>query len=309
MDERVAAAREADFGRGDPGWPQFDLARACLADAEELAAKGGAPGSRIVLYRAATALLLAAHRSRAGLETGGEPSADDDWASLAALPSVANELGELSEGQRRSVEAALGASRDVTYLLQLSEQEYRRATDALGHFAHQLHRGLGADVHRNRRALLTRWMRLGLASLFVAAGVWGIVAVLTAPPNLALHRPVVVVTPEPTHGRDPSRVVDGDRKNLGFHSINAANQTLTIDLGSVHRVSKVVVYNRADCCQERAIPLKLELSEDAKRFWQVASRTEPFNVWRARFGAVNARYVRLTDLKTDAFHLSEVEVY
>jgi hypothetical protein len=309
MDERVAVARELGFDRSDPGWRRFDLARACLADAEELAAKGGGLGSRVVLYRAATALLLGAYGSRAGPQIGTEPAAADYWASLAAIPGVASELGELSDGQRRAIQEALDACRGEAYLAQLSEEESGRIADALSQFARKLHHGLAVDANRLRRELLTRWMRLGLASLCVIAGVWSIVRVLTASPNLALHRPVLVVKPEPTHGGDPSRVVDGDRKNLGFHTINAANQSLTIDLGSVHRVSKVIVYNRADCCQERAVPLRLELGEDATRFWQVATRTELFDVWRPKFRPVNARYVRLTDLKADAFHLSEVEVY
>jgi hypothetical protein len=71
----------------------------------------------------------------------------------------------------------------------------------------------------------------------------------------------------------------------------------------------VVVYNRADCCQERAVPLKIEISPDNRQFRQVAERKQQFEKWKADFPPSNARYVRLTDLNAAAFHLSEVEVY
>jgi F5/8 type C domain. len=117
------------------------------------------------------------------------------------------------------------------------------------------------------------------------------------------------VTPHREHGRDPSLLVDGDLTNLGFHTIEAPNQNVTIDLGRVQRISRVVVYNRADCCQERAVPLKIEVSGDDGQFRQVAERKEHFEKWKADFPPTNARYVRLTDLAAAAFHLSEVEVY
>ena len=64
--------------------------------------------------------------------------------------------------------------------------------------------------------------------------------------------------------------MDGDLTNLGFHTIEAPNQNVTIDLGKVRRIFRVVVYNRADCCQQRAVPLKIEVSQDNKKFRQVA---------------------------------------
>ena len=84
---------------------------------------------------------------------------------------------------------------------------------------------------------------------------------------------------------------------------------MTIDLGKVQRISRVVVYNRADCCQERAVPLKIEVSKDGGQYRQVAERKEQFEKWKADFPPTDARYVRLTHLSAMAFHLSEVEVY
>ncbi len=312
MDERVAMARQRAFGRGAPGRRQFDMASAWMVDGEELAARGRGLGSGFVLYRAATALFVAAHRSRAGLEPVATTTADEYWASLLAVRAVATELGKLSDGRRRSLREMLGGSLDENHLVQLSEEETREATDALGQFARQLHRGLASDVDRLRRTMLLRWLRIGLASSVVAAGVWGI-AVLAGPPapgtNLALHRRVTTSSAFPNEPAKGAQLVDGNRTNIGFHTNKGANQFVIIDLGSVERVSRVDVYNRVDCCKERAVPLRIDVSRDQKDYRQVAMRDDPFEVWQANFPPTKARYVRLTDLKNDYFHLMEVEVY
>jgi len=42
----------------------------------------------------------------------------------------------------------------------------------------------------------------------------------------------------------------------------------------------------------------------------VAERDEPFGLtWTADFPSTKARYIRLTNLNTTYFHLTEVEVY
>jgi hypothetical protein len=84
---------------------------------------------------------------------------------------------------------------------------------------------------------------------------------------------------------------------------------VTIDLGRAQRISRVVVYNRVDCCKERAVPMKIEVSKDGVQFRQVAERKEQFEKWKADFPSTDARYVRLIHLSAFAFHLSEVEVY
>ena len=128
--------------------------------------------------------------------------------------------------------------------------------------------------------------------------------------NLALHRPVVMSSVYAGDvGHDPSLLVDGDTSNLGFHTDRGGHQYVTIDLGTVQSVHKVVVYNRADCCADKAVPLRIEVSKDGKAFQRVAMRKTTFDVWKATFSAVDARYVRLTSLRGDYFHLAEVQVF
>jgi hypothetical protein len=157
-----------------------------------------------------------------------------------------------------------------------------------------------------------RWLRIGVAAAVLATLVtYGVVGSgALEEHNLALHRPVVMSSVyRGDVGHDSSLLVDGDPTNLGFHTDRGGHQHVTIDLGTVQSVSKVIVYNRTDCCGGKAVPLRVEVSQDGKAYQQVAMREKNFKVWKATFSAVQARYVRLTSLRGDYFHLAEVEVY
>ena len=43
-----------------------------------------------------------------------------------------------------------------------------------------------------------------------------------------------------------------------------------------------MVYNRADGFEERAVPLKIEVSKDNVKWTQIAERKETFDKWTAR---------------------------
>ena len=68
------------------------------------------------------------------------------------------------------------------------------------------------------------------------------------------------------------------------------------------------VKNRGDCCGERAVPLVVEVSDDRKRFREVARRGEDFQFWSAEFEPVTARYVRLRSPVSTTLHLRQVSV-
>jgi hypothetical protein len=308
MDERLASARKQGYSTGQPGWEEFDLGRAALADAAQLGESGEGQGSALLLYRGATLLLTRAQVARAGV--GLEPTASNEvcWSRLDDLPVGKAQLAEMTEEQRTLVTGSLSGQGEA-YLAQLTKEKRLQAARAMSKLAQGLGDPLEADAKRVGRVLITRWARIGVATLLVGIASWVMVDKITDKPNLALHRPVTVVTPHPVHARDPSGVVDGDLTNLGFHTIEAPNQSITIDLGAVHSISKVILYNRPDCCQERAYPVKVEVSVDGQQFQLVAERNEPYERWKAKFPSVQARYVKLTDLKNTAFHLSEVEVY
>jgi hypothetical protein len=307
MDERLAQARHAGFVPGQPGWDFFVFGRSGLSYAGQLGESTGGQISALLLYRDACALFMRAQLARAGIDPSGIAH-QECWRRLVALPMGASLDAGLTPAQRQLVTGALSAQGEG-FLAEQPEDQRPEAMRTLTALAHGLGHSLESDAKRTRRVLRSRWLRISVTSLLVLTACWKVMAKLADSPNLALHRPVTVVTQHSLFGRDTSLLVDGDHTNLGFHTLEGPNQTATIDLGGVHRVSRVVVYNRSDCCQERAVPLRIEVSEDGKSFRAVADRTQTFDRWIAKFSSTRARYVRLTYLGKTAFHLSEVEVY
>jgi hypothetical protein len=308
MDERMAVAVRDGYAPGQPGWEEYELARAARTDASQLGESGEGEGSALLLNRAAVTLMIGAHLARAGSAPGPGATSEQYAARLGELPLGAALLGAMTEEQRALVTSTLGNQGDFL-LAKLSGAKRSLAARAMASLAKGLGDPLERDVRRVGAVLLMRWLKIAVTAAVVIGGLALLISKATARPNLALHRPVTVVTPHSVYGRDPGLLVDGDRTNLGFHTIEAANQNVTIDLGSVQTISRVVVYNRADCCQERAVPLRIEVGDDTQHLRQVGERTEQFEQWKLDFPPTNARYVRLTDLSAKAFHLSEVEVY
>jgi hypothetical protein len=93
-----------------------------------------------------------------------------------------------------------------------------------------------------------------------------------------------------------------------FHTKQEAEPWLEIDLGEKRTFSSVRVLNREDCCQERAVPLVIEVSDDGKEWLEVKKRTKEFVSWRTKFEPVNARLVRLRAPKKTSLHLRRVMV-
>ena len=147
----------------------------------------------------------------------------------------------------------------------------------------------------------------------------GLVALL--PPsqvsNLALNKPASQSsTSAYSHANDAQGGVDGVKNGgYGFHTENEAKPWWQVDLGSPMSLSEVRVYNRMDCCQERARTLLVMLSDNGR---------DCITVYRhdgSVFGGVpngrplvvalngrQARYLRLQLDDTNWLHLDEVEV-
>jgi len=311
MDERVARARERRYGRGRPGWEEFQFGRAVLHDATLLSEPADGRTAALVLYRSAAAQLVRAQVARAGIDLEPTAAIDQCWARLAGHASVASVVADTTEEERSLINLVFSPQGEAS-LARLPRERRARAARALSKLARGLAAPIEAEVRRLRSLLLLRWARIGVAALALLLVVWRLTAGFRGPPpgpNLALHRWVIGSSSFKIEPTNPAQLVDGARTNLGFHSEKGPNQYVIIDLGSVRRISRVDVYNRSNCCQERAIPLRIEVSLDQMTYWQVALRNEPFEVWKAKFPATQARYIRLTDLKNDYFHLSEVEVY
>jgi hypothetical protein len=302
---RLSAATRAAYTPLDEGYRYFELALLALQDAQQLGSSRAGEGSALLLYRNAIRLLVRASLLRQGDLT----SLDAPW------PMVSSRVGALASWHG-ATQGAEWAERGVvsedgeTYFAALSVPQRVGALAGLRALAEQLAAPLAKAAFEPRRVRWLRRIRVALALLpLVSLLAWGASAAMKRP-NLALHRPVRVTDRDPTWGPDPQQVVDGDRLNLGFHTTFRPNTMLVIDLGTVQPLKRVDVYNRAECCQDRAAPLTLQLSYDGSTYQTVARRTTIFAEWSVALPtATKARFVRLVHESDNYFHLAEVEVY
>ncbi len=99
-----------------------------------------------------------------------------------------------------------------------------------------------------------------------------------------------------------------------FHTGEESHPEATIELGSPGTLSGIVLINRADLAQ-RAVPLKVSVSMDGKKWDQVFRSEKAESVWRVDLGAINplARYVKVEgdypEGRKDFLHLHGVFVY
>jgi hypothetical protein len=103
-----------------------------------------------------------------------------------------------------------------------------------------------------------------------------------------------------------TRNCGGGRTAVFFHTLAEANPWWQVDLEASVPVGYIKILNREDCCGDRALPLRVEVSQDGLTWRRVAQRTKNFTEWEAQWPQVNARYVRLRVLRTSALHLEHV---
>jgi hypothetical protein len=96
--------------------------------------------------------------------------------------------------------------------------------------------------------------------------------------------------------------------DLVVHTDEQRDPWVVVDLLATRTIRQVVVVNRADCCSDRGVPLAIEVALDDKVFIPVATRSDPFDVWRADFGARNVRYVRLRSTGTTVINLRDIQI-
>lgn len=108
-------------------------------------------------------------------------------------------------------------------------------------------------------------------------------------------------------GRSGARGVGA---NLFFCTHQQSNPWVEFDLGRVAPVSRVVINNRSDCCQDRAAPLVIEVRDDHGNWHEIARRDDTFASWDKTFlFSHRARFVRLRVARDSIFHLASVEIH
>lgn len=160
------------------------------------------------------------------------------------------------------------------------------------------------------RALGQRALRMGgLLALLVAsafgARAWADRAERAA--DLSLGKPWKTSSSYEAVAQSPSRERPAG-KGYFFHTQEERGPWLELDLLKPQSFSKVRVFNRTDCCTERAAPLVIEVSNDHERWTQVARRSEPFSSFRANFQPTTARWVRLSAPRRTYLHLEDVRI-
>jgi hypothetical protein len=308
---RVAEARQKTFGASEPGFPWYDVARQICDDVVKIGETGKGSWAVLLLDVTAVELLVRAHLARAGLLTGTGPLGESDWESARRIPAVESAWGKLSTAQIAILTALLGPERDAT-IAKISGEERDAFATGLHDLVMRLAEPLEIEANRLGRALFARWSRVLVVGLVlvVAAGFGGKwLGKKLDGPNIALHAVVTVSSQYPNQGVDHSLLVDGDPDTLGFHTLDGGQQWAVIDLGKVRKFNKIVIYNRPDGFEERAVPLKVEVSKDNQNYTQVAERKETFDKWSTRGFHAEARYVRLKNTPPNFFHLAEVEIH
>lgn len=157
----------------------------------------------------------------------------------------------------------------------------------------------------------TMWLRSGLVLsglLIIASLVNSAVRIALRPKDLAEGKPwrtsssaLSCVPAEHNCG--------GTKTDILFHTQEEDSPWFEIDLGAPTSISAATVRNRTDCCQDRAIPLVLEVSDDTTTWREVAKRDAAFVTWNVEFPSQTARYVRARGLRRTILHLDGVLVH
>ena len=243
-----------------------------------------------VLYRDVLAL-VAAGREDAEHADDADDADDADGAEAPSAPS-----------------AAAGS----TSFDSLEPAELERAVGDLRERAHVAVRAMAPPAWWQERRARTSVAALAMLAALVVALAW---ARPFAARNLALTQRVTASSVQAGH--DPATLVDGERGN--YQSVDAvtvpgrADPWMTVDLGSVVRIRRIVVCNRGDRDMDAGLPYALDLSDDGTTFREVTRRTEHFGdgtwfspPWTVKLDA-RARFVRVR--AHDYVALSELEVY
>jgi hypothetical protein len=276
----------------------LELADRTLDPVDELKAGRGTPLA-CMLYREAIYWALLAQDS-----TQNASSVEE---ALAAAPRQV--LLDAAGGDTAFVETEAAARKSSPETWQEPEAVQQADARKLQALARGLLRRLSDPEQRLARIVVQRAVRMTLLALLSALVITGVVLLLRSPagPDLAAGKPWRASS---TFAKcnPKERECGGSRTVIFFCTQEELNPWMEIDLGKLQEFSRVEVQNRTDCCDERAVPLAIEVSEDAVKWREVARKTELFSLWKADFPKVRARYVRTRALARTFLHLERVSV-
>ena len=299
---RELAQAEADAATFTTEQREF-LRRAQLA--LELGELAFAPGN---VVRAGSTAPLAANLFRQAMY----------WALLVQRPHGEPITPEQlwAEADRSLVQTVAGNEAELAYLTRTMRSTFIELADgtdeAQRESARTLRRAANRLVSTAQRVLwrlewakLKRIIRVASVVLVPALAV-----ILLWPPKRDLGKGAAWYTSS-THAQcHPEKSECGGAKSdIMFHTSQDQDPWFEYDFATPLAFSSLEIRNRSECCQERAIPLVVEVSNDNKVFREVARRTDPFLTWSPKFPTERARYLRLRVLQNTFFHLEYVKVH
>jgi hypothetical protein len=290
-----------------------ELAERAL-DGSERTASGPSDALACELYRQsiywATQSLALARSGADDLDTAGAATADELEASWS---SAGLREPSLDEGELALLERARGTISGKTFVdfAAASVEEQARTASELRQAAAALLRAAPTTRQEIDALWLQRLLRVGAIGLGFAALALGLVVATTSSDerqDLAAGRPWRASSAYPAASCSSPAQACSQSPDYFFHTEEEDRPWLELDLGKLQHISAVSVENRKDCCGDRAVPLLIEVGTDRERFKQVARKDEAFDSWKATFGPLPARYVRVRAARRTMLHLARVRV-
>jgi hypothetical protein len=244
-----------------------------------------------------------------GDETRGARHEDLSALLVQADPEVVARAAGGSEAAERLGSATAGKT--FADYAELPPPEQARLARELLPFAEALCDELDTARADVERLWIRRTWRLGLAAVAVAALGWGATAgadKLEDARDLAKGKPWVASSRFPSLGCTSPAQVCPNSEIYFFATVEQNDPSIEFDLGKPEKVSALRVFNRLDCCTDRAVPLVIETSLDHKTWKQVARHDEIFKVWKATFPTVQARWVKLHVPRKSLLHFTRVRI-
>jgi hypothetical protein len=231
-------------------------------------------------------------------------------ATWAAAAAGAFPDGARGEEVRDLLERIAGGSESFAFVETLMKAEVARpdaqAFDITPHlatlktFSEKLIDELERPARAERRKHMVKRWRLVAGLAAVAALIW-VIAGWTRPPDLVPSARRAASSEYYPCSTSPC----GDAL---FHTVLEKNPWVSYDFGAQKELHGIDVRNRMDCCGERAVPLVVETSNDARHWTQQARTDELFVTWSPKLRG-RARYVRLRVARESYLHLSAVSIH
>ncbi|XP_065640404.1 uncharacterized protein LOC124819179 [Hydra vulgaris] len=108
---------------------------------------------------------------------------------------------------------------------------------------------------------------------------------------------------------DPNKAVDGDLATVAGTDIGADMSWFKLDLHYVYQITKIVIYNRNDCCQAKMIGNILIVSETDQYSNGLKIATLTLDHEQTFIGSFTGRYIFLIKENSDSLALAEIYVY